>query len=95
MLQGCAITAPLEPVATPPARFQHNTIVPVQFADQSTMGITCAKRGGASMLASMACSSTDLMSVPNPCTVANGGWYARMMCHELGHANGWAAGHPR
>lgn len=35
--------------------------------------------------------------LPNPCT-----WgeykdedYARLVCHELGHANGWTGDHPR
>lgn len=95
MLQGCAVTAPLEPVQAPPARFRHNTIVPVQFVDQSVTGIACANRAkSAVLLASQACADTDLITMPNPCTVANGGWYARVFCHELAHANGWPPEHP-
>ena len=34
-------------------------------------------------------------TLPNPCTFKRGGEYADLMCHELGHVNGWPPKHPR
>jgi hypothetical protein len=42
---------------------------------------------------SIACANEGWAIMPNPCAWRDP--YAKMMCHELGHANGWAAGHPR
>ena len=44
--------------------------------------IACAPIGG------------DLIIAPNPCDWKSDAW-ARLMCHESGHTQGWAADHPR
>ena len=31
--------------------------------------------------------------MPNPCQTLTSGWYARLLCHELAHANGWSRTH--
>lgn len=76
--------------ALPPKQYQGDTRVQVRFtASASAMcGIIKASAG------SIACAPVggDLIIAPNPCTWRDP--YAKMMCHELGHANGWAAGHP-
>lgn len=34
-------------------------------------------------------------TLPNPCSFRRGEEYAELMCHELGHVNGWPPKHPR
>lgn len=41
-----------------------------------------------------ACAAPDRIVLPNPCMSLEGGWYARTLCHEMAHANGWAMDHP-
>ncbi|HAY07730.1 MAG TPA: hypothetical protein PKV67_17815 [Hyphomonas sp.] len=40
------------------------------------------------------CAAPDRIVLPNPCMSLEGGWYARTLCHEMAHANGWAMDHP-
>ena len=42
----------------------------------------------------LACAAPDRIVLPNPCMSLEGGWYARTLCHEMAHANGWAMDHP-
>jgi hypothetical protein len=39
------------------------------------------------------CTVGGTIYVPNPCRWGDG--YATLMCHELGHVNGWSAEHER
>ena len=39
-----------------------------------------------------ACVRSGIVHMPNPCEYTDQS-YARHMCHELGHANGWTATH--
>lgn len=75
----------------PPKQYQGGARMKVHFTDhaQSLCGIVKAAKG------SIACAGvgSDWAIMPNPCTWRDP--YARMMCHELGHSNGWAAEHPR
>ncbi len=41
----------------------------------------------------LSCFSKDILLATNPCTRLDKGWYERLLCHELGHVNGWAADH--
>ena len=49
-------------------------------------------RSGASD-AYQSCGNEYLITVANPCLQMGSGWYARTMCHELGHVNGWSVDH--
>lgn len=77
--------------ALPPEKYQGDARLRVHFTDHATplCGIVKAERG------SIACAGvgSDWAIMPNPCTWRDP--YAKMMCHELGHANGWSADHPR
>ena len=65
-----------------------------------TMPLAC---GNSSKYAKIVCDTvgdkatfvTFPSTLPNPCSFKRGGEYADLMCHELGHVNGWSAKHPR
>jgi hypothetical protein len=40
-----------------------------------------------------ACASGRRITMPNPCDYPAGDEYAALLCHELGHLNGWPATH--
>jgi hypothetical protein len=50
----------------------------------------CIERGAA-VLAN-ACADRELITITNPCAY-QGESYAKRLCHEMGHVNGWDAGH--
>ena len=69
----------------------------IEFVAPDSVAYRCAERG-AKMLPSddengQACFDDVLLTVSNPCTLTDGGWYARLLCHELAHANGWPHNH--
>jgi len=75
----------------PPVRYRGDAEVKVRFTRHATpyCGIIKAPAG------SIACAPVggDLIIAPNPCAWRDP--YAKLMCHEIGHANGWGAEHPR
>lgn len=75
----------------PPKQYRGDATLKVDFTRHASTlcSIVKAEPG------SIACAGigSDWAIMPNPC-----GWsdpYARMMCHEIGHANGWGAEHGR
>ena len=74
-------------------------IVQIEFAAPGGIEYRCAERGakfvddrGSGVIA---CADRDLVTISNPCDLKGGGWYARTLCHEMAHANGWPANHTR
>jgi len=90
LLTGCAATT--SGVQLPPERFRHDTVVAVKFETDAAM--RCQEIGAPP--GSAACFGQGLAIMPNPCDLL---WsheiFARLMCHEIGHRNGWPADHPR
>ena len=89
-------SAPLAPGSTlysdgiPPVRFQGDNVAAViMVADVAPY---CGKSGRADKVL-IACSSGSTIVVPNPCLTADSDWYARILCHESGHAQGWPNTH--
>ncbi len=84
--------------AEPAGRYRGDAAIWVEFVDAEKIGLRCAERGavafGQPTLNALSCSNSAMMTLPNPCSVVDGGWYADLLCHEMGHANGWAANHP-
>ena len=82
----------------PQGAFRAGTAIRVEFTDPARVGLRCAHRGaldaGRPTLSSVACSNASGITVVNPCSVVDGGWYADLLCHEMGHVNGWPANHP-
>jgi hypothetical protein len=67
-------------------RFQNNT---------GKYPVSCDEKGDP--LPSEACSfgPPNEIYMPNPCSFPPSDDYARLMCHEIGHLNGWPDNHPR
>jgi len=40
-----------------------------------------------------ACETGGRIIAPNPCSFPDTDAYARILCHEIGHANGWPSTH--
>jgi antirestriction protein ArdC len=40
-----------------------------------------------------ACATGERLVLPNPCAFGSNDRYAALLCHELGHANGWPPTH--
>ena len=79
----------------PPARFQANATVTLQMADQAGIDAVCHAAFGKppANMKTDGCQVGDRIVLPNPCTFADTDRYAAMLCHELGHANGWSSNH--
>lgn len=86
----CATMQSIDPVQTPPARFQSDTTASVEFFAAERIIPRCLERGAA-VLAN-ACADTRLITITNPCAY-QGESYARRLCHEMGHVAGWPADH--
>ena len=69
----------------------------VEFVRPADLRRRCAERSGHSRDADLgevvACRNSVKITVANPCLLKKRGWYANLLCHELGHANGWPANH--
>lgn len=86
----CAVTQTLEPVEAPPVRFQQSRPVLVEFVEPENVTARCLMRGG---VLAATCANREMITIGNPCRYD--GWYAKALCHELAHANGWPPDHKR
>ena len=97
LLAGCNSLQAIEPVISPPGVYQQNNTVAVEFVHPTMVGFRCAERGakflGMPGINSGACADLTLITMPNPCYTVTSGWYARVLCHELAHTNGWSHSH--
>ena len=82
---GCATLNQIEPVQRPPKAYQLSRPILVEFLSPPSVMVRCIQRG--TILPAMACATEDMITFPNPCLTNES--YARMLCHELAHANGW------
>ena len=70
----------------PPVRYQGDAIAGVVFTTEAHVQRMCPQVRHA-----VGCTVGSAIYVPNPCR-----WndpYATLLCHELGHVNGWTANH--
>lgn len=79
-------------VQLPPAQYQRDTSAAVHFRDRMEIERICSERVGHY---SQACADIGGMNIwiENPCNVADQHWYPALLCHEIGHRNGWPADH--
>ncbi len=83
--------------ATPPVKYQGNTATVLVTIDDANTEKTCgvAPEGWHYM----ACeyrdkkTGTPIILIPNPCKYDETDEYAHLLCHELGHVNGWNRTH--
>lgn len=81
----------------PPDRYQGDGAAIVLFGHQDTIARLCGKPGPDG-IGPLACTGTlkdgtPIVVVPNPCIAARAELYAAILCHELGHVNGWPGTH--
>lgn len=84
-------TLPLVPL-WPPQEYQKSTAARVIFTDPSGIGKMCgvAKEAGQLILACQGeIKGMPVIVLPNPCLWPEPEFYAAVVCHELGHVNGW------
>lgn len=86
---GCATMQSLDPVETPPTKYQNSRPVLVEFVPPEMVTIRCFQRG--SLIPANACADREIITITNPCKTTNES-YAKRLCHELAHVNGWADG---
>jgi hypothetical protein len=60
------------------------------FSDQSVR-VGCGE--GTIACAAFDEDKTPVLILPNPCPLAEVDLYAAIVCHEIGHLNGWPKGH--
>ena len=72
-----------------------NILSGVQRADQGEIQRVCEAKFGAppAGMRTNACDTGERMVMPNPCNFPDTDRYAHLLCHELGHANGWPPTH--
>lgn len=79
--------------ATPPVKFQGNTYAVIVTVDDPNTKDTCGVAPEGYHF--MACEFKDdksgmpIILIPNPCKYDAIDPYAHLLCHELGHVNGW------
>ena len=79
----------------PPARFQGHATVTLQVTDQQGIDAVCHALFGQppANMKTDGCQTGERIILPNPCTFPETDRYAALLCHELGHANGWTMNH--
>ena len=83
---GCATISAIEPTTVPPARMHHVPITAVvEMVHPARVAIRCLERRARTI--ARACGGAGWMVIPHPCTwPLSGDSYARLLCHEAGHA---------
>lgn len=82
---------------TPPVQYQGNSVSVVVTVDNPNTKEACGE--GSKGVTILACTFTDKKTgvstvvMPNPCKYDDVDFYAHLLCHELGHVNGWNRTH--
>lgn len=84
------ISSPSNDTILPPRQYRADSTVTVRFvsdvvAECQALGLN--GRNTQPDACAVISSSKKELVIPNPC--GQSGAYARLLCHELGHANGW------
>jgi hypothetical protein len=79
----------------PPDRFRGNTHATVQFETPRHINQLCRTKDTPAGSRLYACIARDgHIIMPNPCVYPmHPGSYDELLCHELGHINGWPVTH--
>lgn len=78
----------------PPERFQGDGVAVVIFT--SDVAAFCGQSEPGTRRVACATKSEDgvpIMVLPNPCPIGDVEVFARLACHEGGHAQGWTGNH--
>lgn len=76
-----------------PLQYQGDAVAVVMTGGQVPVHVYCSG-GLPTNQVILACTSPDrtIIAMPNPCEFADTERYARLLCHEMGHVNGWTHG---
>lgn len=74
----------------PPDRFEGDNSALIVFGHADVIASLC---GAQNLACTWFQQGVPIMAAPNPCLLANRDLYAAILCHELGHANGWPKTH--
>jgi hypothetical protein len=79
----------------PPNRYKRDQTVTLEFRSQAGIDQGCQSLFGKppAGMKTNACFTGQKVIMPNPCDYPETETYAHMLCHELGHANGWPSTH--
>lgn len=79
----------------PPVRFRADNAAVVIFTGRQGIDQMCGVAGPNYIV--LACThsinGTPVVTMPNPCGYGDTEAFAKIMCHEMGHVNGWPADH--
>jgi len=80
--------------AQPPERFQSPTVFVLEVGTQAAIESRCQPLFGVppAGMKTDACAAGGRVVAPNPCDF-DSERYARMLCHEMAHVNGWPPTH--
>lgn len=84
-----ASAGPALPGLAPPERHQGDNHAAVLFVQPEQLATYCGRPADQ---VRVACAAGHMIIIPNPCRVV-GELYALILCHELGHVNGWSGKH--
>lgn len=92
--EAIAPNSTLYSTATPPARYMVERTTKVVTVKADLISDLCAKHVGEPRpgRAWAGCAVGGTVYVPNPCGSVDE-TFAQLLCHELGHANGWPRTH--
>jgi hypothetical protein len=74
----------------PPGRFQYDTAALVDFTTEGNVQSKCPMTPPK---VAVGCTAGGTIYVPNPCRWKDP--YAVLLCHEIGHVNGWSGLHEK
>lgn len=77
----------------PPARYRADTLIALATASPAATARYC--QGWTHAGDAVACEWAGVAHLPNPCGYPASDRYAALLCHEIGHAQGWPASHPQ
>lgn len=84
-----ALLVPLTDYTLPPENYRADNTVTVTFAKPELVQELCGHHGVKELIG---CTIEKTMIVPNPCAYPSE-VYARILCHEAAHSQGWGADH--
>jgi hypothetical protein len=87
--------APTMNSGLPPERFRANSAAFIIFTDRAGIEAACGKAQPGYVI--IACKreidGTPVIIMPNACPMGQTEIYARILCHESGHVQGWSGAH--
>ena len=91
-----AVSTGLVNADMPPERYRGSSVSVVVFTDREGIEERCGKAEKGNIIIACHTRTKDgvsIITMPNPCAVGDIEFYAKIACHENGHAQGWGREH--